>query len=223
MIVLCENVYETFTHECNTPDSRHWVRSYDNHLLCTLSHTNLTREHSVNQHNLVAWSSKRALILSNRIPSELLLACTKNSVASVLHISKRKFGRYPNTIYQWRCKSSSLRQLVQPLFSWFSRLPMTVSVWQAWRSLRHKAGCTLRQSLRLWIRWVRHRSRTWTDPYSFERVTWQTWCNRETSGVNDCRLCLVRWIMVRNDQWYFQWGPSLDYHYQWYMQKADVI
>jgi hypothetical protein len=39
-------------------------------------------------------------------------------------------------MYQWRCKSWSLRQLVQPLFSWFSRLPMTVSAWQAWRSLR---------------------------------------------------------------------------------------
>ncbi len=43
---------------------------------------------------------------------------------------------------------------------------MDVSVWQAWRSLRHKAGCTLRQSLRLWIRWVRHRSWTWTEPQS---------------------------------------------------------
>ena len=32
-----------------------------------------TREHSVNQHNFVAWSSKRALILPNPIPSELLL------------------------------------------------------------------------------------------------------------------------------------------------------
>ena len=72
-----------------------------------------------------------------------------------------------NTIYQWRCKSWSLWQLVQPLFSWFSRLPMAASAWQAWRSLRHKAGCTFRQSLRLWIRWVRHRSWTWTDPYSF--------------------------------------------------------
>jgi hypothetical protein len=30
-----------------------------------------------------------ALILPNPIPSELLVACTKNSVASVLHISKR--------------------------------------------------------------------------------------------------------------------------------------
>ncbi len=37
----CENVYKTFTHKWNTPDSSHWVRSYDNHLLCTMSHTNL--------------------------------------------------------------------------------------------------------------------------------------------------------------------------------------
>ena len=41
-----------------------------------------------------------------------------------------------NTIYQWRCKSWSLRQLVQPHFSWFSCLPMAASAWQAWRSLR---------------------------------------------------------------------------------------
>ncbi len=61
--------------------------------------------------------------------------------------------------------------------------PMAASAWQAWRSLRHKAGCTLRQSLRLWIRWVRHRSWTWTEPYSFEQATWQTWCNSETSAV----------------------------------------
>jgi hypothetical protein len=72
-----------------------------------------------------------------------------------------------NTIYQRWCKSWSLRQLVQPLFSWFSCLPMTTSVWQVWRSLRHKEGCTFRQSLRLWIRWVRHRSWTWTESYSF--------------------------------------------------------
>ncbi len=44
------------------------------------------------------------------------------------------------------------------------------------------------QSLRLWIpnkkvRWVRHRSWTWTEPYSFEQATWQTWCNSETSAV----------------------------------------
>ncbi len=44
------------------------------------------------------------------------------------------------------------------------------------------------QSLRLWIPnkkvcWVRHRSWTWTDPYSFEQATWQTWCNSETSAV----------------------------------------
>jgi len=44
-----------------------------------------------------------------------------------------------NTIlYQRWWKSWSLRQLVQPLFSSFSRLPMVVSTWQAWRSLRHK-------------------------------------------------------------------------------------
>jgi hypothetical protein len=61
--------------------------------------------------------------------------------------------------------------------------------------LRHKAGCTLRQSLRLWIRWVRHRSGhgqspffrhrswTWTEPYSFEQATWQTWCHSETFAV----------------------------------------
>jgi hypothetical protein len=63
-----------------------------------------------------------------------------------------------NTIYHRWCKSWSLRHLVQSLFSWFSRLPMTTSVWQVWRSLRHKAGCAFRQSLRLWIRWVPHRS-----------------------------------------------------------------
>ncbi len=44
---------------------------------------------------------------------------------------------------------------------------MVASDWQVWRSLRHKAGCTFRQSLRLWIRWVRHRSCTWTETYSF--------------------------------------------------------
>ncbi len=58
-------------------------------------------------------------------------------------------------------------QIVQPLFSWFSRLPMNVSAWQVWRSLWHTTGCTLRQSLRLWIRWVRHRSWTWAESYSF--------------------------------------------------------
>ncbi len=51
--------------------------------------------------------------------------------------------------------------------SWFSHLPMTASACEVWRSLRHKAGCTFRQSLRLWIRWTRHRSWTWTEPYSF--------------------------------------------------------
>jgi hypothetical protein len=54
-----------------------------------------------------------------------------------------------NTIYQWWCKSWSLRQVVQSLFSWFSRLPMTASPWQVWRSLRHNTGCTFRQSLPL--------------------------------------------------------------------------
>ncbi len=81
-----------------------------------------------------------------------------------------------STIYQRRWKSLSLRQLVQPLFSWFSRLPMPPSAWQAWRSLRHKTGCTSRQ----WL-WVRHPSWTWTEPYSFERSTWQTWRHNETS------------------------------------------
>ena len=55
-----------------------------------VSHLHVNRlQHSVKQHNLGACSSKRALILPNPIPSELLLACTKNRVASVLHISKR--------------------------------------------------------------------------------------------------------------------------------------
>ena len=31
------------------------------------------------------------------------------------------------------------------------------------------------------IRWVRHRSWTWTETYSFEQDTWQTWCHSETS------------------------------------------
>ncbi len=44
---------------------------------------------------------------------------------------------------------------------------MGTSVWQVRRSLRHKAGCTFRQSLRLWICWVRHRSWTWTETYPF--------------------------------------------------------
>ena len=39
--MLCENVYKTFTHKSNKPDSSHWVSPYDNHLLCTLSPTNL--------------------------------------------------------------------------------------------------------------------------------------------------------------------------------------
>ncbi len=84
-----------------------------------------------------------------------------------------------NTIYQWWWKSWSLRKLVQPLFSWFSRLPMSATTWQSWRSLRHKSGCTVCQSLRLWIRWVRHRSWEWTETYSFEQTTWQTWCHIE--------------------------------------------
>ena len=41
MIVLCENVYKTFTHKSNKADSNHWVSPYDNHLLCTLSPTDL--------------------------------------------------------------------------------------------------------------------------------------------------------------------------------------
>ena len=53
-----------------------------------------TREHSVNQHNLVVWRSKRPLILSNPIPGELLLTCTKNIVVSVLHISKRNYTQH---------------------------------------------------------------------------------------------------------------------------------
>ncbi len=44
---------------------------------------------------------------------------------------------------------------------------MTTSAWQVWRSLRHKSSCTFRQSLRLWIRWLRHRSWTWTETSSF--------------------------------------------------------
>ena len=35
------NVYKTFTHKSNKPDSSHWLTPYDNHLLCTLSPTNL--------------------------------------------------------------------------------------------------------------------------------------------------------------------------------------
>ncbi len=61
------------------------------------------------------------------------------------------------------------------------RCPMPVLDWQAWRSLRHKTGCTLRQSLRLRSRWVRRPSWTLTESYSFERTTWQTWCHSETS------------------------------------------
>jgi hypothetical protein len=41
VIVLCENVHKTFSHKSKTPDSIHWVNPYDNHLLCTLSPTNL--------------------------------------------------------------------------------------------------------------------------------------------------------------------------------------
>jgi hypothetical protein len=41
VIVVCENVYKTFTHKSNKPDSSHWLTPYDNHLLCTLSPTNL--------------------------------------------------------------------------------------------------------------------------------------------------------------------------------------
>ena len=39
--ILSENVYKTFTHKSNKTDSNHWVSPYDNHLLCTLSPTNL--------------------------------------------------------------------------------------------------------------------------------------------------------------------------------------
>ncbi len=45
------------------------------HVRSIVSHLHVhTREQSVNQHNLVTWSRKRALILPNPIPSELLLA-----------------------------------------------------------------------------------------------------------------------------------------------------
>ena len=48
------------------------------------------------------------------------------------------------------------------------------AAWQASRSLLYKAGCMLRHSLRLWIRWVRHISWTSTELYSFEQGTWLT-------------------------------------------------
>jgi hypothetical protein len=65
-----------------------------------------------------------------------------------------------NTIYQWRCKSWSLRHLVQPLFSSSSSfLDMDR------------------------VLFFRHRSWTWTESYSFEQDTSQTWCHSETSVV----------------------------------------
>ena len=41
VIVLCENVYKTFNHKSNKPDWSRWVNPHDNHLLWTLSPTNL--------------------------------------------------------------------------------------------------------------------------------------------------------------------------------------
>jgi hypothetical protein len=41
VIVLCENVYKTFTHKSNKTDSNHWVNPYDNDLFWILSPTNL--------------------------------------------------------------------------------------------------------------------------------------------------------------------------------------
>ncbi len=110
-----------------------------------------------------------------------------------------------NTIYQWWCISWSLRQLVQPLFSWISRLPMTVSVWQVWRSLGHKAGCTFRQSHRLRICWVRHRSWTWVENYSFVIVLGHgqspILSNKPLHKLDVTSRYLCRWCTLRWWRW----------------------
>ena len=61
-----------------------------------------TREHSVNQHNLVVWNSKRSLILTNPIPSELLLSCTKNRVTSVTHLQTELHSPLS---HNWMCQT----------------------------------------------------------------------------------------------------------------------
>jgi hypothetical protein len=121
-------------------------------------------------------------------------------------------------LYQWWWKSWSLRQLVQTLFSWFSRLPMSVSDWQTWRSLRHKAGCTLRQ----WL-WVRHPSWTWTESYSFERRSFEprsmneVWIKKHFFfGLNKKKVLYVHstrcWTARTNDNVV---TIGLDYTYEW--------
>ena len=77
-------------------------------------------------------------------------------------------------------------------------IPSTTSAATIFLILSSPHGCICLTSLKItstqgrlyapsvtssWIRWVRHRSWTWTEPYSFEQATWQTWCNSETSAV----------------------------------------
>ena len=85
--MLCENVYKTFTHKWNTPDSSHWVRSYDNHLLCTLSHTNLLPTVGYLCFLFVASSSKnlKAFLMFEAL--SVTFMCTHGNTVSTSTIS----------------------------------------------------------------------------------------------------------------------------------------
>ena len=88
LIMLCENVYKTFTHKWNKPDSSHWVRTYDNHLLCTLSHTNLLPTVGYLRFLFVPSSSKN-------LKSFLMFeSCTHGNTLNTVHVYTREHSEH---------------------------------------------------------------------------------------------------------------------------------
>jgi hypothetical protein len=94
--------------------------------------------------------------------------------------------RNTNTIYQWCCKSWSLRQLVQPLFSWFSPSFLYMDR----------------------VLFFRHRSWTWTETYSFEQVTSQTRClmsQWDFSCESKSDECVRQYNPPTDCVWWWRW------------------
>ena len=157
--MLCENVYKTFTHKSNKPDSSHWLTPYENHLLCTLSPTNLLPTVGYFRFLYVSSSSVKTPLSSQVV--NLVFIPVFNVISSVLSQNLGTFTSHDRALTVFH--------------SWL------LSVLKGTRKSRWSRVGT---------------SKIILDFYSV--------------------ICLVRWIMVRIGK---HWGPSLDYHYQWYMQK----
>ena len=97
-----------------------------------------------------------------------VLLCTDFTKECCWKVSLKVYCKKYDHTYEYEYHTSVTMEILIPSATSVVIIFLILSSPHGYKCLTsNKAGCTLRKSLRLWIRWVRHRSWTWTESYSF--------------------------------------------------------